>query len=264
MLTLIKLEFWKQSKTFLSTLLALVFGIMIPALLLPLTTSLRLIESFSGAASLMILLMPLVIVFLASSAAASLRKTEDKNHEELLPVHPILRIYGAYLINLFFTAFIFVVVFSLLGVREVFYIAAYRLELFELPFGMIVLYAWTLHCLSFSISYVLNLPVLGAGLALIFSTVDLFFRGLFLYYIHYWSSEPIELFHLTFLIPTIFVFFTPTLAAFKLERGLKFGIKGAFPVVLCFLVLPFWIFLMGYSMSNTFWMHFWVTLAETL
>ena len=264
MLAILRLEFWKQRKTFFSIIFVLALGVAGPAAVLPTIRSFRTIESFSGAAVFLILLMPLVIVFLGASAAASLRKTEDRNHEELLPVHPFQRVYGAYLVSFSYTAFVTLLSFSLLGIQEVFSLASYQLRIFELPFGILLLYVWSLHCLSFSISYVLNLPVLGAGISLILSTVDLFFRAVFLYYYRYWSSDSVSWVSLTFLIPVAFVLISPAIAAFRLERESRLGIKAGFPLFLCFLVVPVWTLLIAYAISPSFWAFFWDSVAASI
>jgi hypothetical protein len=248
-LSVLKLELWKQRKTFLSTVLVLVLGVAVPAALLPMVRSVRVIESFSGAAAFLVLLMPLVIVFLAASAGAPLRKTEHKNHEELLPVHPFLRVYGAYFVSFCYTAVILLLSLSLLGIQEVFYIANYRMRLFELSFAVLLLYAWSLHSLSFAITYVLNLPVLAAGISLILATVDLFFRAAFVYYFRYWSVDQGWVV-LTLPLPIALVLISLAIAAKKLERGSRLGFKAGAPLLLCFLLGPIWTILLACSISR--------------
>jgi hypothetical protein len=264
LLSVLRLELWKQRKLFFSTLFVLILGVTFPAIFLSVIRSVGAIESLSGAGAFLILLLPLVIVFLAASAGSSLRKTEDRNHEELLPVHPFLRVYGAYFVSFFYTAIICLLVFSLLSVQEVFRLASYRGGIFELPFEVLLLYGWSLHCLSFGISYVLNLPVLGAGLALILSTVDLFFRTVFLYHTRFCHSDSLEWTFPTLIVPIACAFISAAIAASRLERGLRLGIKAVFPLVLCFLVVPVWTVLIAFSKSSSFWAYFWEMVAATL
>jgi hypothetical protein len=263
LLSVLRLELWKQRKIFFSTLFVLILGVTFPAIVLPIIGSVRTIESLSGAAAFLILLMPLVIVFLAASAGASLRKTEDKNHEELLPIHPFLRVYGTYLVNFGYTALIFLLSLSLLGIQEVFYVSNYRLRLFELSFEVLLLYAWSLHSLSFGISYVLNLPVLAAGITLILATIELFSRAVFVHYFRYFSAEPSWLV-LTIPIPTIVVLISLAIAAKKLERGSKFGMQASLLLVFCFLLGPIWTILTGYTLTASYWPYFWDLLAARL
>lgn len=262
-LSVLKLELWKQKKTFFSTLFVLVLGVAVPAVLLPTIRPVRTMEALSGAAAFLILLMPLVIVFLAASAAASLRKTEDRNHEELLPLHPFQRVYGGYFVSFCYSAVILLLSLSLLGIQEVFYVANYRLRLFELSFVVLLLYAWSLHSLSFVITYVLNLPVLAAGISLILATVDLFFRAIFVHYFRYWSADPGWVV-LTLPIPTALVLISLAIAAKKLERGSRLGFKAGTALFLCFLQGPIWTILFARLLSASYWPYFWDTLVDRL
>src|SRR5687768_11542875 len=94
-----RLELWKQKKSFLSILLVLALGAGMPAVLLPVIRPIGSNDSFLGAAAFLIFLLPLVIAFLGASGASALRKTEERMHEELLPVHPLIRVSGAYIAN---------------------------------------------------------------------------------------------------------------------------------------------------------------------
>ena len=263
-LSVLRLELWKQRKLFISTLFVLVLGVTLPAMFLLSLRSVRVNESLSGAAIFLILLMPLVIVFFGASAGTSLRKIEDRNHEELLPVHPFVRVYGTYCVNLFYTGLICLLAFSLLGLGDVFSLANYRLTVFELPFRILLLYAWSLHCISFGIGYVLNLPVLGAGLALILSTADLFFRTVFLYYTRYFSFDPLDWSFPILILPIACALISSAFAASRLERGLPLGIKAGLPLILCYLVTPGWILFTIFSKSVYSWDLFWAAVAQTL
>ena len=171
---IIALELRKHRKSFFSTLFVIVVGVLGTAVFTSYMNRLSPHEAFVGAAAFLICGLPLLTVMFGVQSAVSLRREAERSQEEVIPVSPITRVSGAYLTSLLFFLAVALPILGLLGSAEVYNVVYIWLGSALLYPVLCLVLLIHLHLLGFAISYWLNLPVLGGGLALILIVIDTF------------------------------------------------------------------------------------------
>ncbi len=271
---ILRLELQKQKKIFFSSVAIIALGVGGAAFIVPSVRSLSRAEAFSGASAFLIYLMPLIAVTFAVSSSVLLRRSLERSCEELIPVHPVLKVFGAYAISLALFFAIGLPSLSLLGSIEVYDPFEASLGMFFISVELLVLELLFLHAIAFVSTYLLSLPVLGGGLALIIWAVDLFFRSVLVEAMHGRLSRDISVEippYPSGLVLSIYIFLVLRVlfsSARRIERGMPVGwTRGTFWTA-CLLAGPLFtigtVVILGFIADRelakeglTFWQLFW-------
>jgi len=172
------LELTKHWKEFLSTLFVMIVGVLGVGAGSAFLRHMNLRDAITGAAAFLVCGLPLLAALFGIQFGMGLRRDAERSHEEVLPVHPVVKVFGSYLASLIYFAAIGCLVLQLLAFQSVNRVVDSWQPQAALNLASVILALLQIHFLAFAFSYWWKLPLLSGGIAVIAVVLDLYFRSL--------------------------------------------------------------------------------------
>lgn len=166
------LELRKQRAFFLGAAGALALGFAAAVIVLAAFTGWTFGEALVGAGVLLAVSTPVIACVTGSAGAARLHQALEKSSDEALPASTTGRVFGAYLVGLFYFSVLALLCLQWLGLGSVFAVAWAWLQSVLYFFPWIFAGLVQIHCLAFLLAYRTRLTFLSASLALILTLLQ--------------------------------------------------------------------------------------------